>query len=87
MGIITVIITREVEIKAEELLFLDMPPITISSLFEQNIAQAPNIVSVITEKEITDMGARDMIDVLRTIPGFNFGADVNSLLGTGLRGL
>jgi len=71
----------------EMLLFMDVPEVTVSTRFEEKATRVPNIISVITEQEIKDMGARDLIDVLRTVPGFNFGADIDSLLGVSLRGI
>src|SRR5512133_1030997 len=48
--------------------------------------ETPGIISVITKDEIRNSGARDMIDVLRMIPGFDFGYDVQGVIGAGLRG-
>ncbi|MDD5208078.1 MAG: TonB-dependent receptor plug domain-containing protein [Elusimicrobiales bacterium] len=48
--------------------------------------QAPGIVTVITRDEIINSGARDLIDVLRLVPGLDFGVDVESSLGLGVRG-
>ncbi len=47
---------------------------------------APGVVSVITKEEIHRMGARDLIDVLRHIPGFSFGLDLGGRVGLGIRG-
>ncbi len=48
--------------------------------------ETPGIVSIITDEEIRKSGARDLIDVLRLIPGFDFGYDVQGVVGVGLRG-
>ncbi len=48
--------------------------------------ETPGIISIITEEEIKYSGARDMIDVLRLVPGFDFGYDVQGVVGVGLRG-
>jgi outer membrane receptor for ferrienterochelin and colicin len=48
--------------------------------------ETPGIVSFITEEEIRYSGARDLIDVLRLVPGFDFGYDVSGVIGAGLRG-
>ncbi|HLO59675.1 MAG TPA: TonB-dependent receptor [Bacteroidales bacterium] len=48
--------------------------------------ETPGIVSFITKEEITNSGARDLIDVLRMVPGFDFGYDVQGVVGVGLRG-
>jgi outer membrane receptor for ferrienterochelin and colicin len=48
--------------------------------------ETPGIVSIISEQEIRLSGARDLIDVLRLVPGFDFGYDVQGVVGVGLRG-
>ena len=47
---------------------------------------SPSIVSLITKDEIARSGARDLIDVLRLVPGFDFGVDVQGVVGLGIRG-
>lgn len=47
---------------------------------------SPNIVTLVTEEEIRNMGARDLIDVLRLIPGFHFAQDQKGNVGLGIRG-
>jgi outer membrane receptor for ferrienterochelin and colicin len=44
--------------------------VEIASLKPTKIEEAPSIVSVITAQQIKDMGARDLNDVLCTVPGF-----------------
>ena len=53
--------------------------------FSQN--ESPGIVSVITEKEIQAIGAIDLIDVLKLVPGISFQSDVNGIVGIGMRGI
>jgi outer membrane receptor for ferrienterochelin and colicin len=48
--------------------------------------EAPGIVTVISEEEILNSGARDLVDVLRLVPGFDFGTDVENTIGVGVRG-
>lgn len=48
--------------------------------------ETPGVVSIITEDEIRLSGARDLTDVLRLVPGFDFGYDVQGVVGAGLRG-
>jgi outer membrane cobalamin receptor len=48
--------------------------------------ETPSIVSVITEDDIRRAGARDLMDVLRLVPGFDFGTDVDFVIGLALRG-
>ncbi|MGL5891150.1 MAG: TonB-dependent receptor plug domain-containing protein [Bacteroidia bacterium] len=48
--------------------------------------EAPNVVTVITADEIRNSGARDLIDVLRMVPGIEFGTDVEGSFSIGIRG-
>ncbi|MGL5891148.1 MAG: TonB-dependent receptor plug domain-containing protein, partial [Bacteroidia bacterium] len=48
--------------------------------------EAPNVVTVITADEIRNSGARDLIDVLRMVPGIEFGTDVEGVISIGIRG-
>jgi len=45
--------------------------ITVATKTKMTAQEAPSIVSVITGEEIRNMGARDITDVLRTVPGFD----------------
>ncbi len=45
--------------------------VTVATKTEMTDKEAPSIVSVITEEEIRNMGARNIADVLRTVPGFD----------------
>ncbi len=49
--------------------------------------ESPGIVTLITQEEIRNSGARDLIDVLRLVPGIDFGMDVEGVVGIGTRGL
>jgi len=51
-----------------------------------SMMESPGIVSLITENDIENSGARDLIDLLRMVPGFDFGVDVESSIGLGVRG-
>ncbi len=48
--------------------------------------ETPGIVTVITAQEIRDLGARDFIDVMRLVPGFDFASDVDFAVGPTIRG-
>ncbi|MDM8551528.1 TonB-dependent receptor, partial [Desulfobacterales bacterium HSG2] len=45
--------------------------VTVATKTKMTAQEAPSIVSVITGEEIRNMGARNIIDVLRTVPGFD----------------
>jgi outer membrane cobalamin receptor len=49
--------------------------------------ESPGIVTLITDEEIRNSGARDLIDILRLVPGMDFGVDVEGVVGIGTRGL
>lgn len=48
--------------------------------------ETPGILSVIASEDIRKMGARDITDILRTIPGFDIGQDVQFVTGISFRG-
>ncbi|MFM9839328.1 MAG: TonB-dependent receptor plug domain-containing protein [Cyclobacteriaceae bacterium] len=48
--------------------------------------ETPGILSVISAEEIENSGARDLIDVLRLVPGFDVGQDINFITGLSMRG-
>ena len=72
------------EMSLEELMNVH---VTVASNKSQRQEEAPSIVSVITAKEIQSFGYRDLSDVLRTIPGFDFGVDVAGNSGLSFRGI
>jgi outer membrane receptor for ferrienterochelin and colicin len=72
------------ELSLEELLNIN---VTIASGKQDLITDAPGVVSIITSEEIRYSGARDLIDVLRKVPGLDFGQDIENLIGPAVRGL
>lgn len=48
--------------------------------------ETPGIISIISREEIIRSGARDLIDVLNLVPGFNFGYDIDGVIGLINRG-
>ncbi len=61
--------------------------LSISSKSKTTLREQPSIVTVMTEEEIRRSGARDLVDLLRLIPGFNINFDSQGTLGASLRGL
>jgi len=53
---------------------------------EKSLRESPGIISIISNEDIENSGARDLIDVLRLIPGFDFGVDIFNIVGIGVRG-
>lgn len=60
--------------------------ISVASKKPLNVRESPSIVTLITEEEIKKSGARDIIDVLRLVPGVDFGLDEEGVVGLGMRG-
>ncbi len=56
------------EMSFEELLAIE---VSIATRFPMASNEAPAIISVVTAAEIRNMGAENIIDILRTIPGFD----------------
>jgi outer membrane receptor for ferrienterochelin and colicin len=61
-----------VELSLEELLKI---PITSASKFEQELAEVPASVTVVTRQEIQRYGHRTLADVLRSVRGFYTSSD------------
>jgi outer membrane cobalamin receptor len=60
--------------------------LTVSSSKALPVRETPGIISLITAEEIRNMGARDLSDVLRLVPGFDVAQDLQFVIGLGLRG-
>ncbi len=60
--------------------------ITVASVKELTPQESPGIVSILTSNDIKKLGARDLMEILEHIPGFEFGVDVQGVIGLGVRG-
>src|ERR1700740_1155798 len=60
--------------------------ISVASKKPLNVRESPSIVTLVTAEEIKNSGARDLIDVLRLVPGIDFGVDEQGVVGIGMRG-
>lgn len=78
-----VFLAQKLGISIDELLNMQT---TVASKTKLTPRETPGIISIITAEEIRYSGARDLIDVLRLVPGFDFGYDVQGVIGIGLRG-
>jgi iron complex outermembrane receptor protein len=63
----------EIETTEELLLFFDVEELVIATRRPTSIRKAPAIATVITAKEIRNMGARNLLDILRKVPGLGVG--------------
>jgi len=59
---------------------------TVASKTELTPRETPGIVSIVTREEIQQSGARDLIEVLRMVPGINFAYDDGGVIGMHMRG-
>ncbi len=66
----------------EELLSME---VTVASTKALTQRESPGIVTIVSKEEIENSGARDLIDVLRLVPGIDFGLDYNQV-GMSMRG-
>ena len=60
--------------------------LTVSSSKALTTRETPGIISLITAEEIQNVGARDLTDILRLVPGFDIVQDLQFVMGIGLRG-
>ena len=59
----------------------------IASNTSRSVREQPSIISVVTRDQILNSGARDLIDILRMVPGFGFGHDTVGINSWGFRGI
>ena len=65
----------------------DIPVVVTASRQLEHLTEAPAIISVITAEDIRQMGARDLMDVLRRIPGMEIMQDAWAVPQIAVRGL
>lgn len=70
----------------EDLLFSEIPPVAVASRFEQDAADAPASVTVVTAAEIDRLGFRTLAEVLRSVTGV-FTIDDRNYTYVGMRGI
>ncbi len=66
--------------------FLNDVKVQVSSRIPMTTRESPGVVTVITEEDILNAGARDLMDVLLLVPGFNVGLDTQGVVGLSVRG-
>jgi outer membrane cobalamin receptor len=64
----------------------EMLKVNVASLEQRTIKDSPSVITVITREDILNMGARDILDVLRRVPGFEIVTDIEGVANLGLRG-
>ncbi len=84
---------RQNTVSADSLLELSLDElmnmkVSISTKTPLDIRITPGIVSVITEKEIRQSGARDLLELIQCyVPGFEFGSEIEGAVGLAIRGI
>lgn len=74
------------EMSLEELMNIDVSVASKNAV--SNIRETPGVISIISRRDIEMSGAYDLLGVLqRLVPGVAFGADVEGVVGVGMRGL
>ncbi len=59
---------------------------SVASRTSMKLRETPGLVTVMTEEDIRLSGARDLVDLLRLVPDFEFSVDVQGNLGLGVKG-
>lgn len=59
----------------------------IASNTARSVTEQPSIISVVTREQIQNSGARDLVDVLRMVPGFGVVHDTAGITSWGFRGI
>lgn len=72
------------EVSLDDLLAVE---VTSTSKVARSLRDAPGVVTLVSRDDIQISGARDLMDVLRLVPGFEFGVDVQGVVGLGFRGV
>ena len=60
--------------------------VSVTGFSMATVRETQGAVTLITEEDIKLSGARDLIDVLRLVPSFDIGRDVDNVLGIAVRG-
>lgn len=61
-------------------------PITVASYVPLSIRDSPGIVTLLRGDDIRSSGAKDLMDVLRTLADFEFASDTQGVVGVATRG-
>lgn len=59
----------------------------IASNTSRSVTEQPSIISVVTREQIQNSGARDLVDILRMVPGFGVVHDAAGITSWGFRGI
>ncbi|MBL0339808.1 MAG: TonB-dependent receptor plug domain-containing protein [Bacteroidetes bacterium] len=71
------------EMTLEDLMGIE---VSVASIHGLTTRESPGVITLITEEEIKSSGARDLTDLLKLVPGLDFGVDVEGAVGLAVRG-
>lgn len=84
LGIATALVADELELlELEEYLNAET---SVASRKARSLRESPGVITIVTRDQIRSSGARDLVDLLRLVPGFSMGHDVEGVVGLGFRG-
>jgi len=83
------LVSAPVRAEPIDLLFDEQDSVMTATESQRELGQAPSVVTVITEKQIRDMGAQNLLEVLESVPGFmvSYPSDIASGHTLSIRGL
>ena len=62
--------------------------VSVATKKSTSIRETPGVITIIQKEEIQNVGARDLLELLQILaPGFEFGVDVEGVVGVGIRGV
>ncbi|HLO67027.1 MAG TPA: TonB-dependent receptor plug domain-containing protein [Holophaga sp.] len=79
-------VAQDADAGLERLKAILASPVIAATRQSVPIRESPGIITLLTREEIRASGARDLLEVLRMVPGLDFGSDTNDVVGIGVRG-
>ena len=89
----SIVASAQKEITDEEMLTMSLEElmnveVSVATKKSTSIRETPGVVTIIQREEIQNVGARDLLELLQIMaPGFEFGVDVEGVVGVGIRGI
>jgi outer membrane cobalamin receptor len=77
---------QEPDLGIDRLKLLLSTPVIAATRQSVPIRESAAIVTLLDHADIQASGARDLVELLRMVPGLDFGSDTNGVLGIGVRG-
>jgi outer membrane cobalamin receptor len=77
---------EEPDLGIDRLKLLLSTPVIAATRQSVPIRESAGIVTLLDRSDIQASGARDLVELLRMVPGLDFGSDTNGVVGIGVRG-